>query len=222
MALYRRNRPSDPWWYHLLYTPISALLRRICAAFRLFQGVRVPAMTKAPRLWFLGLAAFFAALTSSPALASGSASRPGSVAAVRPLPAASWHGRPIRHPQPVPGAAALAAWSPRGVRPALRIGAGYGRPNGLAAVRRVQRLLHRIGYRSGPVDGLFGPRTRASVQWFQIKHGLRPTGEAGSATVALLRLRAAGAALSPHAGPPPPAGVPAVTGPARHVPRPGA
>jgi hypothetical protein len=86
-------------------------------------------------------------------------------------------------------------------------------------------MLHRIGYRSGPVDGLFGPRTRASVQWFQIKHGLRPTGVAGPATVALLRLRAAGAALSPRAGPPPPArqvAGPGVAGPARHVPRPGA
>ncbi len=175
-------------------------------------------MTQASRLWLTGLAALFAAVITSPAAAAGAESLPDSASAVRPLPAASWHGRPIRHPQPDAAAALFAASAGRTV---LGIGAGYRRPDGWAAVRRVQRLLRRIGYRCGPVDGLFGPRTRASVQWFQIKHGLQPNGVVGPRTLAFLRLRAAGAALSPRAGPSRPARAvvapPVRARPVRHV-----
>jgi peptidoglycan hydrolase-like protein with peptidoglycan-binding domain len=66
-------------------------------------------------------------------------------------------------------------------------------------VKEVQRLLVRIGYRPGPVDGVYGPLTRSSVQWFQIKHSLRPSGVVDEATLALLRLRSRGA--SPPAMP---------------------
>jgi peptidoglycan hydrolase-like protein with peptidoglycan-binding domain len=157
-------------------------------------------MGKAPRLWLTGLAATVAALPASPALASGTAELSHGGARVSPLPAASWHGRPIRRPQPSAAAAAVAVPIPRGARTPLRPGAGYGRPGGFAAVRDVQRLLHRIGYRPGPVDGLFGARTRASVQWFQIKHGLRPSGVVGPTTLAFLRLRAAGVRVPGQAG----------------------
>jgi hypothetical protein len=155
---------------------------------------------KAPSLWVAGLAAIAAALTASPALASGIGQPSSPSARVTPLPMASWHGRPIRRPEPAAGAAALAVASRGASAAPLRIGSGYGQLGGSAAVREVQRLLHRIGYRCGPVDGLFGPLTRASVQWFQIKHGLRPSGVVGSVTLAFLQLRATGAALPGKAG----------------------
>jgi MYXO-CTERM domain-containing protein len=66
-------------------------------------------------------------------------------------------------------------------------------------VKEIQRLLHRVGYRPGPVDGMYGPLTRSSVQWFQIKHSLRPSGLVDAATLALLRLRSHG--VSPPAMP---------------------
>jgi peptidoglycan hydrolase-like protein with peptidoglycan-binding domain len=107
---------------------------------------------------------------------------------VPPVPAAGWHGRPIRNPLRHPGHAALES-AGRGdgrARP-LRPGAGYRSAAGSQRVRRVQRELRRLGYRPGPVDGLFGPRTKAAVQWFQMKQGLRPRGTVDAATAALLR-----------------------------------
>jgi Putative peptidoglycan binding domain/Resolvase, N terminal domain len=56
-------------------------------------------------------------------------------------------------------------------------------------VRRLQRMLLGLGYECGPADGWFGPRTEASVQWFQIKHGLTATGVAGTETLRILRFR---------------------------------
>jgi peptidoglycan hydrolase-like protein with peptidoglycan-binding domain len=52
-----------------------------------------------------------------------------------------------------------------------------------AQVVRVQRRLHRLGYRSGPVDGILGPLTTASLQRYQRKQGLQPSGIADSATL---------------------------------------
>ncbi len=154
-------------------------------------------MTKAGRSSLIGLIAVSAALVTTPAYAAG----PATVGDVNPLPAASWHGRPIKRPTADAAQLALAAADLRFAGPSLRIGDGYGDPGGSAAVRRVQRLLHRIGYRCGPVDGMFGPVTRASVQWFQIKHGLRATGRVGPRTLMLLRLRAAGTHLRKRAAP---------------------
>jgi peptidoglycan hydrolase-like protein with peptidoglycan-binding domain len=54
-------------------------------------------------------------------------------------------------------------------------------------VRRLQRMLRGLGYECGPADGWFGPRTEASVQWFQIKHGLSATGVADADTLRILR-----------------------------------
>ncbi len=51
----------------------------------------------------------------------------------------------------------------------------------------MQRRLTSLGYHTGPVDGLYGPLTRSAVQWFQIKHGLRPTGVVAATTLAALR-----------------------------------
>lgn len=105
----------------------------------------------------------------------------------------------------------------------LAFGAGYGRPNGSPRVREVQHLLLRIGYRPGPVDGMLGPLTRASLQWFQIKHSLRPSGTADAATLALLRLRSHGdwPPGTPTTAPPQPAAQPVAGGkPAARAPAP--
>ncbi len=129
-----------------------------------------------------------ATFTRLRALSRGS---PGSDAAaastelkVPPLPAAGWHGRPIRNPQRHTSVATLNL-AERARPPQL--GAGYRRPAGSQRVRRVQRDLRRLGYRPGPVDGLFGPRTKASVQWFQMKEGFRPRGSLEAATLGRLR-----------------------------------
>lgn len=109
------------------------------------------------------------------------------------LRSASWHGRAIEHPLPARRSAAgtppltrLAAWSAGPVRR----GVGFARAAGSRRVREVQRLLDRIGYRPGAVDGRFGPRTEASVIDFQYKHGLARNGVVGSATLLTLRARA--------------------------------
>jgi DNA invertase Pin-like site-specific DNA recombinase len=106
-----------------------------------------------------------------------------------PIPWTGWNGRPIQRPHKPVGHALLkralfpAGWSAG----AVRYGTGYHRLNGSERVREVQRRLTRLGYHTGPIDGLFGPLTRSSVQWFQIKHGLRPTGVVAATTLATLR-----------------------------------
>ena len=42
--------------------------------------------------------------------------------------------------------------------------------------RQVQEALHRLGYYDGPVDGFFGPLTRAAIQRFQDSVGEKGTG----------------------------------------------
>jgi peptidoglycan hydrolase-like protein with peptidoglycan-binding domain len=101
---------------------------------------------------------------------------------------ASWHGRAITNPQPRPQRV-RAVWPPGWSAGAVGRGTGYVRAGGSRRVRDVQRRLRRLGYRPGPVDGLFGPRTEAAARWFQYKHGLRSTGRVGVATVALLHAR---------------------------------
>jgi peptidoglycan hydrolase-like protein with peptidoglycan-binding domain len=66
-------------------------------------------------------------------------------------------------------------------------------------------MLRGLGYECGPADGWFGPRTQASVQWFQIKHGLPPTGVGDAETLRILRFRdglAASGEPAPAAGAP--------------------
>jgi peptidoglycan hydrolase-like protein with peptidoglycan-binding domain len=123
-------------------------------------------------------------------LPSDSASPPELTAP--PLPSAGWHGRPIRNPLDHGKAEAAArAGRARAVHP-LRLGVGYRIANGSQPVRRIQRMLRRLGYQSGVVDGRFGPRTKASVQWFQLKLGLAPSGVVEAATLTQLRALARG------------------------------
>lgn len=74
-------------------------------------------------------------------------------------------------------------------QPLLYLGAGYGAAGGSAAVRSLQRTLITAGYRPGPVDGLYGPRTEHAVMRFQAAHHLRIDGIAGRQTFAALRAK---------------------------------
>jgi peptidoglycan hydrolase-like protein with peptidoglycan-binding domain/DNA invertase Pin-like site-specific DNA recombinase len=73
--------------------------------------------------------------------------------------------------------------------PPLVPGAGYGQPGGSRQVREVQRKLWAIGQRPGPVDGMYGPRTRAAIERFQRAADRPATGVLTSA-VALALARA--------------------------------
>jgi peptidoglycan hydrolase-like protein with peptidoglycan-binding domain len=42
--------------------------------------------------------------------------------------------------------------------------------------RQVQEALHHLGYYDGPVDGIFGPLTRAAIRRFQESIGEKSTG----------------------------------------------
>ena len=52
-------------------------------------------------------------------------------------------------------------------------------PANHAAVSRVQAVLTRLGYNSGPADGVMGTRTKTAIEAYQRDHGLlvdgRPT-----------------------------------------------
>ena len=44
-----------------------------------------------------------------------------------------------------------------------------------ASVRQVQQQLSDRGYKPGPIDGIIGPNTRAALQSFKQKEGIRGT-----------------------------------------------
>jgi hypothetical protein len=132
-------------------------------------------------------AAAFILATASSAHAQVQATGSSPSLQVKPLPAAGWHGAPIQRPLPTRDRVATATTRASGR--AMSLGAGFGRAAGSLQVRALQRILQSLGYACGPVDGLFGTRTQASLQWFQIKHGLRPTGIADAETLRILHLR---------------------------------
>jgi peptidoglycan hydrolase-like protein with peptidoglycan-binding domain len=104
------------------------------------------------------------------------------------MASAGWHGRAVQNPRPrlrLKPTRWPAGWSAG----AIAFGAGYGHAGGDRRVREVQRRLTQLGYRPGPLDGVFGPRTRAATKWFQYKHGLKHTGRVNHATLAVLRSR---------------------------------
>ena len=55
-------------------------------------------------------------------------------------------------------------------------------------VEMLQRILFSIGYNPGPIDGIFGYKTRAAVMQFQKDNGLVPDGIVGPKTYAVLDL----------------------------------
>lgn len=129
------------------------------------------------------------AAAASPAAAAGADG-----AALPPLPAEAGSAAAI----PSTGVAVSGA-EPK-ARPATASRASRRQPAAKARAARVmsaQRLLTRLGYDPGPIDGAPGPRTRAAVRAFQVDHRL-PTDGAVSAAL-LPRLRAALAAGTPAA-----------------------
>jgi peptidoglycan hydrolase-like protein with peptidoglycan-binding domain len=57
-------------------------------------------------------------------------------------------------------------------------------------VRLAQELLAQQGYDPGPIDGLYGPRTRAAVERFEQARGLPVTGTVSTGLIERLRLEA--------------------------------
>jgi peptidoglycan hydrolase-like protein with peptidoglycan-binding domain/DNA invertase Pin-like site-specific DNA recombinase len=104
------------------------------------------------------------------------------------MTSAGWQGRAIQNPQPRPRLV-RASWPKGWSAGPVGLGTGYHRPGGSKRVREVQRRLRQLGYRPGPVDGLFGPRTRAATRWFQFKHGLATTGRVNRWTLTVLKAR---------------------------------
>jgi peptidoglycan hydrolase-like protein with peptidoglycan-binding domain len=56
-----------------------------------------------------------------------------------------------------------------------------------APVKTLQSRLGRLGYRPGPVDGVFGPATASAVLAFQKRNGLAPDAVAGPAVQGALK-----------------------------------
>ena len=63
--------------------------------------------------------------------------------------------------------------------------------NALVTVREIQSALTTLGYGPGPIDGIFGAKTRAAVKRFQAEHGLVADGIVGRKTRAKLQERLA-------------------------------
>jgi DNA invertase Pin-like site-specific DNA recombinase/peptidoglycan hydrolase-like protein with peptidoglycan-binding domain len=69
----------------------------------------------------------------------------------------------------------------------LARGAGYADPAAARDVEALQRALRTLGWRPGPVDGLFGPRTAGAVAAFQRDAGLVPDEIVGRRTAGALQ-----------------------------------
>jgi DNA invertase Pin-like site-specific DNA recombinase len=147
------------------------------------QHIAAPGATR----WALAVLAALALATAAPTAVQAATGMPG----IAWMPSASRHGHAIQHPGRPPALPQRVRW-PSGWHGALRLFAGYGRHGGSPRVREVQRRLRRLGYRPGPVDGLFGPRTQAATGWFQYKQGLPTTGVVDARTLFVLRRQTEG------------------------------
>ena len=63
-------------------------------------------------------------------------------------------------------------------------------------VKTIQTKLKRWGYYTGSVDGIFGAKTKAAVQYFQRKNGLTADGIVGSATAKAMGITLSGTTSS--------------------------
>ena len=65
-----------------------------------------------------------------------------------------------------------------------------------ATVKTIQTKLKRWGYYTGAVDGIYGAKTKAAVQYFQRKNGLTADGIVGSATAKAMGISLTGTTSS--------------------------
>ena len=65
-----------------------------------------------------------------------------------------------------------------GTRPARRSA-----PTRQPLVREAQRALRDLGYDPGPIDGVFGPRTRTALAKYQTSERLAVTGDLDAPTL---------------------------------------
>ena len=86
-------------------------------------------------------------------------------------------------------AVAQAAEANQATKAPLALGSGYGRHDGSARVRVLQRRLRALGQQPGPVDGLYGPLTQAAVRRYQSTAGLIVDGIAGPQTMRKLHAK---------------------------------
>ena len=63
------------------------------------------------------------------------------------------------------------------------------RGNPLVTTREIQRALTELGYAPGPIDGVFGSKTRAAIMRFQADNGLIADGIVGKKTRAKMQER---------------------------------
>jgi peptidoglycan hydrolase-like protein with peptidoglycan-binding domain len=74
------------------------------------------------------------------------------------------------------------------------------------AIAHVQTELRQLGYYAGPVDGSWGPESRAAMAAFQQARGLPASGQPDQASLnALAMTTASGAPAATASAPPPPA-----------------
>jgi Putative peptidoglycan binding domain len=100
----------------------------------------------------------------------------------------------------------------------LARGAGYDNQARSKRVRELQLRLRRLGHRPGPIDGMFGPLTEASVERFQRARGLKVDGVVGPRTRAKLLALPAARPAAPHASATPKPGTPDRRSPDRAAP----
>jgi hypothetical protein len=88
--------------------------------------------------------------------------------------------------QPVPQAAATARLSVKLNRPDGVTGYSWDLRLGMldpqTTITGIQARLNNLGYNTGPVDGIKGPRTTEAIKEFQAKYGLTVDGIAGPIT----------------------------------------
>jgi peptidoglycan hydrolase-like protein with peptidoglycan-binding domain len=173
--------------------------------------VALPARVVTGVLLALGL------LAIAPPADAGAANSPETAAGRLLIASAGWHGRAIRDPHEHTAVRTAAPSFPPGWSAGpVPLGTGLASSARSDRVREIQRRLRKLGYATGPVDGIYGRRTRAAVAWFQRKHGLTVDGRTTPATVGHLRERTGASRPRASAGEPgEPAGAtpPATTAP---------
>ncbi|AEM78901.1 peptidoglycan-binding domain-containing protein [Thermoanaerobacter wiegelii] len=55
-------------------------------------------------------------------------------------------------------------------------------------VLQLQMILQSLGYDPGPIDGIFGPRTKNAVMKFQRDNGLKVDGIVGPETMRVINM----------------------------------